>query len=42
MDEFFVTEQAARAGVPISNPSSCDPIVMLKHFGPADPDLVVG
>ena len=39
MDEFFVTEEAARAGVSISNPSRTDPIVMLKHFGPANPDL---
>jgi hypothetical protein len=39
MDEFFVTEQAAREGVVISNPSRTDPIVMLKHFGPGNPDL---
>ena len=32
-DEYFVSEEAARAGVVISNPSSSDPIVMLKHFG---------
>jgi hypothetical protein len=32
-DEFFVSEEAARTGVAISNPSSSDPIVMLKHFG---------
>jgi hypothetical protein len=38
-DEFFVTEAAARAGVTITNPSSADPIVMLKHFGPDNPDL---
>jgi hypothetical protein len=41
MDEFFVTEQAARAGVAISNPSRTDPMVMLKHFGPGNPDLVL-
>jgi hypothetical protein len=41
MDEFFVTEEAARAGVMISNPSHTDPIVMLKHFGPGNPDLVL-
>ena len=40
-DEFFVTEEAARNGVVISNPSSTDPIVMLKHFGPGNPDLVI-
>ena len=38
-DEFFVTEAAAREGVTISNPSKADPIVMLKHFGPGNPDL---
>ena len=40
-DEFFVSEDAAREGVVISNPSKTDPIVMLKHFGPNNPDLVV-
>lgn len=38
-DEFFVTEAAAKAGVQITNYSSTDPIVMLKHFGPKNPDL---
>ena len=38
-DEFFVTEAAAKSGVQITNYSSTDPIVMLKHFGPANPDL---
>jgi len=38
-DEFFVTEKAANAGVQITNHSSTDPIVMLKHFGPQNPDL---
>ena len=38
-DEFFVTEKAAKAGVQITNHSSTDPIVMLKHFGPQNPDL---
>ena len=41
MDEFFVTEKAASAGVTISNPSRTDPLVMLKHFGPDNPDLAV-
>lgn len=40
-DEFFVTEDAAREGVKITNPSKADPIVMLKHFGPGNPDLVL-
>ncbi len=38
-DEFFVSESAAKEGVVITNPSKSDPIVMLKHFGPANPDL---
>jgi hypothetical protein len=41
-DEFFVSEAAAKEGVTITNPSKADPIVMLKHFGPDNPDLVVG
>ena len=40
-DEFFVSEEAAQQGVVISNPSSSDPIVILKHFGPDNPDLTV-
>ncbi len=38
-DEFFVSEAAAREGVIIRNLSRTEPIVMLKHFGPANPDL---
>ncbi|HLW21203.1 MAG TPA: hypothetical protein VKX33_12810 [Cyclobacteriaceae bacterium] len=38
-DEFFVSEKAAQEGVTIVNPSKTDPIVMLKHFGPDNPDL---
>ena len=38
-DEFFVTERAAQEGVRIVNHSKTDPIVMLKHFGPDNPDL---
>ena len=33
-DEYFVSCRAAQAGVTIRNPSTTDPIVMLKHFGP--------
>nr|WP_199563241.1 hypothetical protein [Runella aurantiaca] len=40
-DEFFVSEAAAKEGVVISNPSATDPIVILKHFGPNNPDLVL-
>ena len=38
-DEFFVTEQAARAGVRVRNLSQTEPLVMLRHFGPHNPDL---
>ena len=38
-DEFFIREQAAMEGVKIVNSSSTDPIVILKHFGPGNPDL---
>ena len=40
-DEFFVSESAAVEGVTIHNPSSTDPIVILKHFGPKNPDMVL-
>ncbi len=40
-DEYFVSEAAARAGVKITNPSQTDPNVMLKHFGPENPDLKI-
>ena len=39
-DEYFVSEAAAKKGVTIVNASSSDPIVMLKHFGPENPDWV--
>jgi hypothetical protein len=37
-DEIFVTAEAAQAGVPIENTSETDPLVILKHFGPGNPD----
>jgi hypothetical protein len=40
-DEFFVTEEAAVRGVVVVNPSRTDPLVMLKHFGPGNPDLAL-
>jgi hypothetical protein len=40
-DEFFISEAAATSGVTIVNTSATDPIVMLKHFGPGNPDLVL-
>jgi len=41
-DEYFVTEKAAQEGVTITNASKTDPIVMLKHLGPDNPDLKIG
>ncbi len=38
-DEFFVTAQAAGEGVQITNLSSTEPLVMLKHFNPGNPDM---
>jgi len=40
-DEFFVTEEAAKRGVLVTNPSETEPLVMLRHFGPGNPDLVL-
>lgn len=40
-DEYFVSESAAMKGVIIKNDSKTDPIVMLKHFGPDNPDLIM-
>jgi hypothetical protein len=37
-DELFVTEAAAREGIRIENRSETDPLVILKHFGPGNPD----
>lgn len=37
-DEFFVSEATAREGVTIVNESDVEPLVILKHFGPNDPD----
>lgn len=38
-DEYFVSERAARNGVTIVNRSRCEPMVVLKHFGPNHPDM---
>lgn len=38
-DEYFVTENAAVEGVRIENTSDRESIVMLKHFGPENPEL---
>jgi hypothetical protein len=37
-DELFVTAEAAGAGVRVENRSDTDPLVVLKHFGPGNPD----
>ena len=37
-DELFVTATAAQAGVRVANESDTDPLVVLKHFGPGNPD----
>ncbi len=37
-DEVFVSAGAAQAGVKITNGSDKENLVMLKHFGPGNPD----
>lgn len=37
-DEFFVTAEAAAAGVVITNTSRTEPLVILKCFGPGHPE----
>ncbi len=37
-DEIFVTASVAREGVAIENLSTTEPLVLLKHFGPGNPD----
>ena len=37
-DEFFVTRARANEGVVVENTSSTEKLVMLKHFGPGNPD----
>lgn len=37
-DEYFVSETAALQGVKITNQSRVEPLVVLKHFGPGNPD----
>jgi len=38
-DEYFVTAKAAQAGVTIVNTSDCEPLVVLKNFGPGNVEL---
>ncbi len=37
-DEFFVSVDAAKNGIKITNESATEPLVMLKHFGPGNPE----
>ena len=38
-DEFFVTEDGAKAGVSFTNTSEAEPMVILRYFGPeVNPD----
>ena len=37
-DELFVSADVAKNGVKITNRSSTEPLVMLKHFAPRNPD----
>ncbi len=37
-DELFVTAAAAGAGVTVTNASDTEDLVMLKHFGPGNPE----
>ncbi len=37
-DELFISANATREGVRIHNASDSDPLVILKHFGPGNPD----
>ncbi|MFN0169660.1 MAG: hypothetical protein ACKV22_24825 [Bryobacteraceae bacterium] len=37
-DELFVTAAAAQRGVVVTNTSETENLVMLKHFGPGNPD----
>ncbi len=38
-DEYFVSEAAAREGVTVSNASRWEPMVILQHFGPNNPEM---
>ncbi|HZS53336.1 MAG TPA: hypothetical protein VFA65_02960 [Bryobacteraceae bacterium] len=41
-DELFVTATAAAKGVTVRNKSDRENLVMLKHFGPGNPDAPIG
>ena len=37
-DELFVSAAAAQRGVTVANRSDTEDLVILKHFGPGNPD----
>ena len=37
-DELFVSAEAAKNGLKITNESATEPLVLLKHFGPGNPE----
>jgi len=37
-DELYVTEEAARGGLRVENPGALEPLVLLQHFGPGNPE----
>jgi hypothetical protein len=37
-DELFVSADAASQGIRVENLSDTEPLVLLKHFGPGNPD----
>ncbi len=41
-DEYFISAAAAAEGVEIANTSRTEPLVILKHFGPGNPDMPAG
>jgi hypothetical protein len=41
-DEFFVSAARAKEGIVITNKSDRENLVMLKHFGPENPDAPIG
>ena len=41
-DEFFVSADTAKQGVVITNRSDRENLVMLKHFGPENPEAPIG
>ncbi|MHB1454387.1 MAG: hypothetical protein ACYCYM_10605 [Saccharofermentanales bacterium] len=38
-DEYFVSEDAAKRGILFTNSSRYEPLVLLKHFGPNNPEI---